>query len=62
MSGAFMWIPVGLLDRVESKVVAHICCASKAEWDTSMMAGAKCYCGIPEDIQAFVKFLRGEGE
>lgn len=58
---AFIWVPVGLLDGVESQVVAHLCCDSRAAWDQSVQAHAKCYPGLPDDLQAFVDYLSGAG-
>lgn len=54
---ALMWIPVGLLDGVESKVVAHLYCDSKASWDDSVQAKDRCFSVLPDDLADFVDFL-----
>ncbi len=30
---SFIWIPMGLVEDSDAKVVIHICCESKAKWD-----------------------------
>ncbi len=56
---SLMWIPVGLLDGVESEVVAHLCCDSKADWDNSLDVGARCFPEMPDDLREFAFFLKG---
>ena len=58
-NSALVWIPVGLLDEVESKVVAHLCCDSRAAWDDSVEAGVTCYPSMPDDLNVFVSSLKG---
>ena len=55
---SLVWIPVGLLDEVESKIVAHLCCDSRAAWDDSVDAGVACYPRMPDDLYAFVGSLK----
>lgn len=54
---SLVWIPVGLLDEVGSKIVAHLCCDSKAGWDESVDAGVTCFSGMPDDLGVFVGLL-----
>jgi len=52
-----VWVPAGLLGKVESKVVAHLCWASRADWDLSVGDGLVVYEGMPPDLMEFVRFL-----
>lgn len=43
----YFWIPAGLLeDKGQLEVVAHLCTASRASWDTTPLEGA-CYSELP---------------
>ncbi|MGB0865158.1 MAG: GFA family protein [Granulosicoccaceae bacterium] len=55
---ALMWIPAGLLASAQTRVVAHLCCDSKAEWDNSILAGTRVFDGLPQDLRAFVDSLQ----
>lgn len=57
----YFWIPAGPVDAPKAKVVAHICVDDKADGDETVRGG-KCYGGMPEDLERFVKMLNGEGE
>ena len=53
----YVWIPAGLLeDATGLEIVAHLCVASKAQWDTAALQGA-CFDGLP-DFEALIDILR----
>ncbi len=49
LTGApYTWVPAGLLeDSDKLKLVAHLCVASKAAWDSAPLLGA-CYDQVPD--------------
>lgn len=52
----FFWIPAGLLeDGDKLEVVAHLCLASKAPWDTAPLQGTR-YKEMPE-LAEFIRLL-----
>lgn len=52
----YFWIPAGLLeDGSGLKIIAHLCVASKADWDTSPLQGA-CYDELP-NLSEFIALL-----
>jgi hypothetical protein len=56
----YIWIPAGLLDTSgKFDIVAHLCVASKAGWDTSL-APATCHDALPSDLDAFIASLQPE--
>lgn len=55
----YMWVPAGLLNGVNSKVVAHLCLSSKSEWDHPIEA-LRNYEGMPENLEEFIQFLHSE--
>lgn len=43
----YLWVPAGLLEGGDGlEIVAHLCVASKASWDSSAL-GVKCYDNLP---------------
>lgn len=57
----FIWIPMGLVEDFDAKVVAHICCESKAKWDT-MQVDVPAFADMPEDLDRFIKNLQSGEE
>ncbi len=53
----FIWIPMGLVENVDAKVVVHICCESKAKWD-SIQGNVSILDGMPESVDDFIKSLQ----
>lgn len=55
----YFWIPAGLLDNNgELEVVAHLCVASKAHWDSAPGRGA-CYDELP-NLSEFISLLHAD--
>lgn len=52
----YMWVPVGLMSGVDSKIDAHLCLASKSKWDSPSEA-LRNYQEMPENLEEFVQFL-----
>ena len=53
----YVWVPAGLLeDGGKIEVIAHLCMASRANWDSSIPQGV-CHEAIP-DFAAFIAALR----
>jgi hypothetical protein len=52
----YMWIPVGLISGVNSKISAHLWLASKSAWDLPSEA-LRNYQQMPEDLEEFIQFL-----
>ena len=53
------WVPAGLLESDSGlEVVAHLCVASKAAWDTATLQGV-CFEHLPE-LKEFFAMLDGE--
>lgn len=50
----FYWIPMGLVDDFDMKVTTHLCCSSKASWDSINDAAIK-FDELPTDIETFFK-------
>ena len=57
MNAKYMWIPVGLVDGVISKTVAHLCCSSKAPWD-KFDRSEKQFDNMPDDLADFINHLQ----
>ncbi len=54
----YYWIPAGLLENGgELEIVAHVCTASRAGWDTVPMQGA-CHGALP-DLSEFIALIHG---
>jgi hypothetical protein len=55
----YFWIPAGLLvEQHGLEIIAHVCVASKASWDSVPLGGA-CYDGLPELLE-FIALLNPE--
>ena len=54
---SFFWIPMGLLENIDAKVIIHICCASKAKWDNVQGDVPILEC-MPESVDSFIKNLQ----
>ena len=53
----YVWVPAGLLeDRTQLEIVAHVCVASRAPWDSVPVQGV-CYDDVP-DLPEFIALLR----
>lgn len=53
----FFWVPMGLVEDVDANVIVHICCESKAKWD-SISDNAPLLGGMPESIDVFISSLQ----
>lgn len=54
----YFWVPAGLLEGNGSiEVVAHLCVASKAAWDSTLLQGA-CFDELPPNLSEFISFLQ----
>ncbi len=52
----YFWVPAGLLEENSSlEIVAHLCVASKASWDSSPLIGV-CYDELP-NLSEFIALL-----
>lgn len=51
-----MWIPIGLIGNVKTKIVAHLWLESKSEWDLPSDV-LRHYQEMPEDLEEFIQFL-----
>lgn len=52
----YVWVPAGLLENSDKlQIVAHLCTASRAAWDSSLLEGA-CYDELP-DLSAFIALI-----
>ena len=52
----YFWIPAGLLENSDKlEVAAHLCVASKAQWDSGHLQG-DCYDELP-NLSEFISFL-----
>ena len=55
----YFWIPAGLLENCgKLEVVAHLCAASKASWDSAPLQGA-CYDELP-NLSEFISLLHAD--
>ena len=54
--GRYVWIPIGLFEKVNSKVIANLWLSSKPEW-ASPNKLERNYDSAPDDIEEFVRFL-----
>lgn len=54
----YMWIPVGLIENLNSTIAAHLWHSSKASWNQGV-ADARQYECMPDDLEAFIEFLHG---
>lgn len=55
----YFWIPAGLLESGgKMEIVAHLCLASKAPWDSVPLKG-NCYDGLP-DLTEFIRLLHAD--
>lgn len=53
----YFWIPAGLLEgNGELEIVAHLCVASKASWDSAPLQGV-CYDELP-NLSPFIALLQ----
>ena len=51
----YFWVPAGLLEEINGlEIVAHLCVASKATWDTTPLRGA-CYDELPNLSQLIAR-------
>lgn len=57
----FYWVPMGLVENFDIKVIAHLCCSSKAIWDAISDDGIK-YDDMPADLDCFIKRLQTNQE
>ncbi|WOH35937.1 GFA family protein [Thalassotalea fonticola] len=55
----FYWIPVGLMENVNSKVVIDIYCGSKASWDT-LPENTREDETMPDDLSTFIDILNAK--
>ncbi len=54
----YVWVPAGLLeDKGHLEIVAHLCVASRASWDTAALQGV-CYDEMPADFREFLEVLQ----
>ena len=54
----YFWVPAGLLEGNGSmEVVAHLCVASKAAWDSTLLQGV-CFDELPPNLSEFISFLQ----
>jgi len=53
----FFWIPMGLVESIDAKVVVHICCESKSKWD-NVHGNVSTLDGMPESVDSFIKSLQ----
>lgn len=51
---------MGLVDDVDAKIVVHLCCSSKARWD-SIQGNAEMLDDMPESIGSFIESLQSKG-
>jgi hypothetical protein len=52
----FVWVPAGLLENVENlAIIAHLCMASKASWDSDTLRGIS-HDQLP-DLNEFITLL-----
>ena len=52
----YVWIPVGLLENPDTKVIANLWLESKPQWATPLKLRRN-YDGAAEDIEEFVQFF-----
>jgi len=53
----YVWVPAGLLESNGGlEIVAHLCVASKASWDSTILQGA-CYEELP-NLSEFISLLQ----
>ncbi len=57
----FYWVPMGLVENFDIKIISHLCCSSKANWDNIPDSGIK-YNEMPADFDAFIKSLQKSQE
>jgi len=50
----YYWIPMGLVEECDAKVVTHLCCDSMASWDATISGGEQ-YNDMPSELEGFVK-------
>jgi hypothetical protein len=55
----FYWIPMGLVENIDIKITAHLCCSSKADWDLIQDNAIK-YDDMPSDMDSFIKSFKKE--
>ncbi|MFC7092812.1 GFA family protein [Jeongeupia naejangsanensis] len=56
----YLWIPAGLLDdRGGLEIVAQLCVASKAAWNSALLQGA-CHDDLPPNLPGFIAWLQAE--
>jgi hypothetical protein len=54
----YVWVPAGLLEGNDNlEVVAHLCMASKAAWDSGLFQGA-CHDELPPNLSEFISLLQ----
>lgn len=53
----YYWVPMGLVENFDAKVIAHVCCSSKADWDTLPLGAIK-YNGFPANLDCLIKSLQ----
>lgn len=57
----YFWVPAGLLEgNNELKIVAHLCVASKASWDSAPLQGT-CYDELPV-LSEFITLLHADAK
>jgi len=57
----FYWIPMGLVENFDIKIVAHLCCSSKASWDL-IQNDANKYDDMPNDFDSFIRSFQKSRE
>ena len=52
----YVWLPMGLMEDSEIAITTHLCCSSKAPWESLELSG-KIYDEMPPDLEGFVARL-----
>lgn len=61
INGKYIWIPVGLLNGVNKRIVANLWLSSKVSWNTANVA-LRDYEKMPENLDEFVAFLHSNSD
>ena len=56
LGAKYMWIPVGLMHGVSSRISAHLWLSAKSVWDSPCEAERN-YQGMPDNLNEFIEFL-----
>ena len=57
----YYWIPMGLVENFDIKIIAHLCCSSKANWDDISNSGIK-HDEMPLDLDTFIRSFQKNRE